>query len=231
MVKEIYGEQLKWFTRKLIEIRLGPETDGYHAPIDFDPNIITDSTAPNFDIINRTPYEHIVHMLAEIKGNLLENKPDIRPEPSWTTLENNHVEITGYTTELLKTYLKNAFGESFRLFGEGRDERNRVVLTYSGQNTIILITGNELSVFRCLLRNFGEVVTFEELSGEIMARQDFIRARPLLGRESRSTTEEEKEPVRSAVNEVREKLKRAAGSKVFPEIIESVWKIGYKMVI
>jgi len=228
MVSEILLEQLKWFTRKLIEKRIR-EIDGYHAPIDFDLAIITANTNPAFDA-HRTPEQHVTRMLGEIRGALVRSSGVPPTELTWET-SNGHAEIRGYTTELLRKYDVEAFGGSKSLFGEGRDGNNHTVLTYCEQPTTIQIRGNELTVFRRLLRGFGEVVSFEELHDAIENMHRLGQPEPLHHREQRTANETQKGAVRSAVDKVREKLKTATGYAVYPKVIKSERGKGYKMII
>jgi len=69
MVTEIFNDQLKWFTEKLLELRACE--DGFHTNIDFDPSNITNSAVPSFDTTSKTPQVHITRMLTEIRGALL----------------------------------------------------------------------------------------------------------------------------------------------------------------
>ena len=157
MVSEILLEQLKWFTRKLIEKRVR-EIDGYHAPIDFDLSIITANTNPTFDA-HQTPEQHAIRMLREIRGTLVRGN-DIPPtELTWET-NDGHVEIRGYTTALLRKYFVEYLGGPRSLFGEGRGENNSTVLTYCEKNTATPAGGNELAILRRLLKKWGGVVSF-----------------------------------------------------------------------
>ncbi len=226
MVTEIFSEQLKWFTRQLIEMRVH-EVDGFHTSIDFDPALITNSPT-DFDTARKTPQWLVIHMLTEIKGVVLKIRPETNPEPSWTLSENGHVEISGYTTELLKMYFEKTFDESSCLFGEEQNHEGSTVLTYLGLPTEISFRGNELAVFRCLKRKFGKDTSFEELYEAIRNVRDFGQGRP---NQREGVTKRQITAVQSAVNEVKEKLKMATGYTEFPEIIESVRGIGYKMII
>ena len=230
MVTEIYSQQLKWFTQELIRMRVR-EIDGYHAPIDFNPDLITNCASISFDTVNKTPQEHTIRMLIEIRGFLNRTTKLTPPyELFWTVLKNKHIKIAGYTTELLRIFLKEFLEESLSLFAEGQDNEGRPILTYCEQHTIIPITGNELAVFRCLLRKFGQDVSFEELSGAIRSRENILHG-TLAHRELKRATEKERETVQSAVNIVRKKLKMATGDANYPEIIENVRGVGYKMII
>lgn len=232
MVTELFDEQLKWFARKLIEIRVR-DIDGYHTPIDLDPAIIMDCTTTGFNTADKPPKDHAIHMLTEIRGEITKMALATPVELSllsFKILENGHIEIAGFTTELLRIYFEKAFGESSCLFGEGQDNESKTILTYCERDTNITIRGKELAVFRCLLRNFNKDVSFEELFGAIRVQENLMLGRPDR-QESRLATETEKTTVRSAVNEVEKKLKKATEYRVFPEIIKSVWGIGYKLKI
>ncbi len=228
MVSEILLAQLKWFTRKLIEKRIR-EIDGRHTPIDFDLAIITGNTNPAFDT-NRTPEWHVIRMLEEIRGALVRSQAAL-PTELVCEGKDGHVEIRGYTTELLKKYLIDELGGPQSQFGEGRDENKHIILTYYEQPTTIQIRGNELAVFRHLLRGWGEVVSFEELHSAIENMHNLGQTAPLHHREQRTPTESQREAVRSAVNEVREKLKTATGHTEYPELIKSEHGVGYKMIL
>ena len=172
---EDFKEQTKWFTRKLIEVR-NREVDGYHLPINFDLSLITSCTVPDFDIIGKTPKDHIVRMLTEIRGMLIKNGSAIPTELHFRELDNRYIEISGYTTELLKIYFKKIFGESPCLFGEGLDDENKVVITYCDKKTDIPIVRNELTVFRCLLKKFDEEVLFTEFFEALNSMRRLLRS-------------------------------------------------------
>jgi len=119
--------------------------------------------------------------------------------------------------------------ESGSLFGERKNERNEIVLSYCKKNTKVSISGNELAVFRRLLKKVGETMSFDELSEAIRNRSNLLRPLAPL-RQTREATETEKGAVRSAIDEVRKKLKSATGYVNFTEIIASDRGKGYKMI-
>jgi len=222
--------QLKWFTKKLIEIRVR-EIKGYHLSIDFDLTTIRNCTIVDFSDNAESPKESVINMLTEIKGNLLRMLPQTRPEPSWTVMRNGHIKIEGFTTDLLRLYFKNIFpGESICLFRTSKNRDDETIIIYSEQVTDICLTKNESAIFRCLFNKFDEDVTFLELFEAIKATRNLLsNQRPL--RSSDTITETGKAAVTSAVDELRDKLKGATGFKSFPEIIQNIRGIGYKMII
>lgn len=236
MVSTILLAQLKWFTQKLIKMRFSADVDGRYAHINFDLASITANPAPVFDAnrppfdANRPPEQHVNHMLGEIRGALLRSTATPPAELIWER-KDGHIEIRGYTTELLKKYLTDELGGKRNAFGEGRDEHNQTVLTYYEQTTTVSINGNELAVFRRLLRGFGTVVSLEELYEEIERMHRLGRHAPLHQGEQATMTRTRKSAVHSAVNEVRTKLKASTGQVVFPKVIASVYGKGYKMIL
>lgn len=230
MVSENYKAQLKWFTKKLIEIRISPATDGLNEPIDFDLALITSSSSPDFDTIGRSSMEHAERMLDEIRAVLSLEKETHPAELKWRDLGNGHIKIYGFTTALLRKYLKEIFDETFHLFGEAQDERRKTVLTYLGQHTDILLSGKQLAVFRCLLKKFGKTVTFEELCNAIGNQNNIVRGQAVRRTELVRAFEAEKVVVHSAVGALKQKLKEASGNR-YREIIEGSRGEGYAMII
>ena len=72
-------------------------------------------------------------------------------------------------------------------------------------------------------------MSFDELSEAIRNRSNLLRPLAPL-RQTREATETEKGAVRSAIDEVRKKLKSATGYVNFTEIIASDRGKGYKMI-
>ncbi len=228
MASENYNEQLKWFTQKLREIRRSQE--GFDSSIDFDPALISTCVTPCFDSINRTPEECVTQMLREIRGFLKKEKLitiDEAKELFWTKKGNGNIEIEGFTTELLNKFFEKKFGESPCLFREGRSAENKIILNFNGENTNVLIRGNSLAVFRCLLENFNKDVTYEELFDAIRVMKTLTQGQP----STHTVTEAEKRKVHSAVGELKEKLDEATGFRGYSEIIENVRGEGYRMVM
>lgn len=231
MVSENYNAQLKWFAEELIKIRTSLATDGYNEPIDFDPALVMNCTNPDFNTAGRPPEQHVERMLKAIRAVLISGKEVLHPaELKWRVLENGHIEIDGFTTRLLRSYLKDTFGEVFILFGEAQDERERAILTYLGEHTDILLSGKQLAVFRCLRRNFEEVVTLEELHEAIRSQSNINRGQSLRGADA-SINDTEKASVHSAVATLKTKFKEAADPTIYQENIESTYGGGYTMII
>ena len=230
MVSQSLSEQLKWFTRKLIEIRVR-EIDGYHAPIVFDPAVIRNCVTPSFDTANTEPKEHIIRMLNEIRGEIVKRKLAAKLDMSFKTTSNRHIEIDGYTTELLRIYFEEYFEESSSFFKEGKNEKHKIVLVYIEQPTDITLGRKELAVFQCLLRNFNKDMSYWELFSSIRNQENLIRGESFPREESRLANAKEKETVRSAVNALEEKLKKATGYNNYPEIVQNIRGVGYKMII
>jgi len=221
MASENLKKQLEWFVSELINIRL--ETDGYYSDIKFNLNSITSCPVTDFDTSNKTPEEHALKMLKEIKGFLINKK-----ELTYEKEEGNFIVIKNLTTNHLKLFLKNYLNKSINLFSEGQDSTGKKVLKYLNQNTDVIISGNSLTVFRYLLKKFGKDVTFEELNIAIKKQRNFSRGST---NESGSINEEEKIAVSSAISELRRKI-RETGCSINPsDIIGSISSIGYKMVL
>jgi len=222
MVTENFNSQLKWFTRTLIEMR-ARKVEGYHTPIDFDLALITNCPTASFDTANKTPEWHAVHMLKEIKGFLVKTKKlEFPAELFWAVSANDHIEIDGYTTELLKIFLKEFLDESACLFGEEQDNEGRAILAYCGQHTSIHISGTETVVFRCLKETEG-MVPYEKFY------EALNKHRRLLG--PPQSAEKQKTSLQSAINVLEKKLKKAAGYSSNVEIIKNNRKEGYKITI
>lgn len=232
MVTVIYKKQLKWFTQKLLELRA--LEDGYGSSVIFKPTfIIENDTVIGFNTAERSPKEYTIRMLKEIKHTLIKSKnisAEELSELSWIELENGNIEIDGYSTELLRKFFKEFFNETpTSLFGEGRNDEERQVLTYCENITNVTISGNTRAVFNCLRNNFNKDTSFEELNTAIRATRNLLMG-PITVTNTH-ITETERAAVRSAVNDLTSRLKSATGYTNYPEIIESIRGIGYKMVI
>lgn len=223
-------EQQRWFTRKLIEKRWRQQ--GFHTSINFDPNFITECDTQPFDTTHKTVIDHCSEILTEIRGELVSTGAALPTELSFDAVNNDRIVARGYTTALLKKYLVETLNASGSLFGEGRNERRGSILTYCGQDTDIFIRGNELTVLRCLLGKPGKDISFSEMAEAVRNRRNLVQEQSQIPRRGQGqATEAEKTTIRSAINELKEKLKRTTNYEDSPEIIESVRGTGYKIVI
>ena len=128
---------------------------------------------------------------------------------------------------------KKVEGQKEKPFGgkEGKNEKHKIVLVYIEQPTDITLGRKELAVFQCLLRNFNKDMSYWELFSSIRNQENLIRGESFPREESRLANAKEKETVRSAVNALEEKLKKATGYNNYPEIVQNIRGVGYKMII
>ena len=152
-------KQIKWFVFELLRIRTNPNfVDGkYGSPIIFDMKLIEICENPYFKFTEfKTPLLHASMFLDEIRGYYASKKL-IDPENSGLKflLKDENLKIYGYTTVILKSFLKeelNCLPSIFNVY----KKNNKFYILFINDETNVEITGDLLTAFRLLHQKCGD---------------------------------------------------------------------------
>lgn len=181
IMREDTKQQIKWFTFELLLIRMNPEfVDGkYSKPIIFDLNRIRNSTDPLFV---RTPIVYATHFLEEIRGYYA-SKHKLASKDSGLsfTKVGNQLKIYGYTTAILKEYLKNECNSLPSVFNTYK-QNDKFYVLFIGKKTNVEISGDLLTAFRILHEecyNENEYIKWDVIHNEMNHRRHLLRENDL----------------------------------------------------
>ena len=153
-------KQLVWFVFELLRIRTNPNfVDGkYSSPIIFDMEIIENCKTPYFKFNEiKTPLSHASMFLDEIRGYYAA-KNHIGPESSglkFRLLKEGKLEIYGYTTAILKDFLKEELKCLPSIFGVYK-KGHKFYISFINKETNVEISGDLLTAFRLLHQRCGD---------------------------------------------------------------------------
>lgn len=175
-MREDTKQQIKWFTFELLLIRMNPEfVDGkYSKPIIFDLNIIRNSINP----LIQTPNAYATHFLEEIRGYYA-SKLKLASEDSGLsfTKVGNQLKIYGYTTAILKQYLKEECNCLPSVFDTYK-QNDKFYVLFINKRTNIEISGDLLAVFRMLHEKCydeNEYLKWDVIHNEMNNRRHLLR--------------------------------------------------------
>ena len=178
MSTDLLKRQLNWFTFELLKMRMNPElVNGKFAPqIIFDLAKIEECTDPHFELtILRQAKDQAEHLLNEIRGfYAFKNKLDPESCGLKYKIEDGKIYIKGYTTAILKEYLKDEHQILFS-FLDTYSENRKYYLSFLNRKTGVEISGDQLTVFRSLHKNCKE--KNEYLKWDVLYKQIKIRRR------------------------------------------------------
>jgi len=226
---EDFEAQLKWFTKRLLQIRL-TEVRGFSLPIPFELSDIEECGAVEFDA-TLTPQKHFEDLIEEIRGFYIKysknpaSRDDIKLEYS---ADNSSVKIFGIDSDLLRFFLKERLRSETSLFEPGEDN----TLFYNGIDTGVVLsaTGQSILARLRLLKETDEVlpyiVIFEICAQHKSIERDLFRAR-------NNTQDKKEEVARSAISYLLDKI---TDSELLEhterdKIIENVRGKGYKLMM
>jgi hypothetical protein len=176
---EDFEAQLKWFTKRLLQIRIG-EVKGFSLPIPFNLSYISQCEAVQFNT-RISPKVQLEELIEEIRGfyvkysNNSVNRDDIRLEYS-----NNDpsVKIFGIDSDLLKYFIIKRLKSNTSLFETKADN----ALFYVGLDTDVVLSSAEQSIFAKLreLKEGDEILSYNDIfdivaQHEGQLRESFIR--------------------------------------------------------
>lgn len=174
-------QQIKWFAFELLLIRINPEfVDGKYAkPIVFDLRKIENCEVPEFELTrDKTPSQYATHFLNEIRGYYA-----YKHNNSWENSglsfkeKENKIYIHGYTTDILKQYLREECNSLPTVF-DTYEENHRFYILFIDKKTGVELNGEELVAFRLLRKNcYNEniFIKWGDIFRKMGRRRDLLR--------------------------------------------------------
>lgn len=180
-MKEKTIQQIKWFTFELLLIRTNPElVDGkYSQPIIFDLNKIRNCEDPEFELTTtKTPNEYATYFLSEIRGYYA-SKHNIASENSGLSFKKvgNQLKIYGYTTAILKRYLKdehNCLPTVFDIY----EKNHKFYILFIDRKTDTEISGDMLTALKMLREKCydeNKYIKWDVINDEMSKRRNLLR--------------------------------------------------------
>lgn len=159
MSTKLRDEQLKWFAWELLKIRLNPNlvNGKYSAPIIFSLTEIEECNEPKFEITRSdTSLKQVISLLEEIRGYHA-SKNNMAPENSGLrfAIMGNEVKIFGYTTAILRSYLREEQHCGPSVF-DIYQKNKKYYISLIKVETNIEISSDILTAFRFLHQECGE---------------------------------------------------------------------------
>ena len=179
-MREETQKQIAWFAFELLKIRTDPNlVDGkYGQPIIFNLRTIKDCADPYFKMTEfKTPKTYAEHFLEEVRGYYAD-KNRITPVNSGLTfnVKGNQVTINGYTTAILKRYLKDEHNCLSSMFNTYK-KNNKFYISFIGKETDVEIAGDILTAFRVLHKkcyNETEYIKWDSIFKSLNDRREIL---------------------------------------------------------
>lgn len=224
-----FEAQLKWFTKKLLQIRI-QKVKGFNLPIPFKLSEIEECGAVDFET-DITPKEHLRDMVEEIRGFYIKysknsvNRDDIKLEYSNDDLS---VEILGIDSDLLKYFIIKRLKSNTSLF----ETKAGNALFYVGLDTDVVLSATEQSTLARLreLKEGNEILSYNDIF-DIVAQHKGEKRGSFI---NRNNTQGNRDLVaRNAISYLLEKIKRSELLEDIEneKIIKNERGEGYKLML
>jgi len=163
MTKDFEG-QLKWFTKRLLQIRI-LDVKGLGLPIPFTISEIRRCRVAVFNLAEQSPKEHLEDLVEEIKRFYIKNKlgiiNDIKIEYYGNINKPTSVKIFGIDSDLLKYFIVKRLKINTSLF----ETKAGNALFYVGIDTGVVLSAAEQSIFAKLreLKECNEILSYNDI--------------------------------------------------------------------
>lgn len=224
---EDFEGQLKWFTKRLLQIRI-QKVRGLSLPIPFNLSDISECIAVEFDT-GISPKVHLEDLIEEIRGFYIKysDKPidNIRLEYS---NNDSSVKIFGIDSDLLRSFLVKRLKSNTSLF----ETKAGNALFYNGIDTDVVLSPAEQSIF-AKLREFKEsnaILIYNDIF-DIVAQHKGITRDSFINRNN--DQDKRDSAARSTISYLLEKIKKSAllKNQENDKIIKNEPGEGYKLML
>ena len=228
---EDFEGQLKWFTKRLLQIRI-LDVKGFGLPIPFTISEIRRCRVAVFNLAEQSPKEHLEDLVEEIKRFYIKNKlgtiDDIKIEYYGNINKPTSVKIFGIDRDLLNYFIIKRLKINTSLF----ETKAGNSLFYVGIDTDVVLSSTEQSIFAKLreIKESNAILPYNDIFDIVAQHKGLMRESFI----NKNNDKDKRDLVaRSTISYLLEKIKKSDLLKDLEndKIIKNESGEGYKLML